>query len=462
VNSAAEQSEIVPNLAPACSLPEFPLANKPRTPSLMNVHEAAQFLGVSESWVRRHALELYPVRVGRLVRFDATLMLRRFSGKQSGSGKPLKQGNERISMLRRYQNGYVYKTGSKLKVWYGMYREDVRKQDGTVARRQRNVRLGTLAELPTKFAAHEELRRRMQIVKAPSVQMTLTELVDKWIESVAPTLKLTTAGVYQKALKARIVPTLGEMPVMQLGKHEIGIFLAEKGRMYSRNTLREIRSSLSRVCAYAVDCGWLEKNPCLGVKLPLGTGKTITRTVLKAEQVTALANRLPEPYSTLVIFLAVTGLRIGEAVGLKWSDFTGDVLHVQRRIYEGKEDSTKTKGSDRKLPIPSLLLERMKDLGGTAWVFRSRNNTPLNPGNILKRYVQPACRDLGITLGGWHDLRHRLTTKLLRSGVAPTATAKILGQSNTRMLEIYDHPETDDFRTPLNEMADELLRNVTK
>jgi hypothetical protein len=29
-------------------------------------------------------------------------------------------------------------------------------------------------------------------------------------------------------------------------------------------------------------------------------------------------------------------------------------------------------------------------------------------------------------------------------------------------LEIYDHPETDDFRTPLNEMADELLRNVTK
>jgi hypothetical protein len=50
---------------------------------------------------------------------------------------------------------------------------------------------------------------------------------------------------------------------------------------------------------------------------------------------------------------------------------------------------------------------------------------------------------------------------MLRSGVAPTATAKILGQSNTRMLEVYDHPETDDFRAPLEEMADELLCDGT-
>jgi integrase len=102
----------------------------------------------------------------------------------------------------------------------------------------------------------------------------------------------------------------------------------------------------------------------------------------------------------LVIFLAVTGLRIGEAIGLKWSDFAGDVLHVQRRVYEGKTDSTKTRSSDRKLPIPTALLERMKALGGTDWVFRSRRNTPLNPGNILKWYVQPVSRELGITLGG--------------------------------------------------------------
>jgi integrase len=44
--------------------------------------------------------------------------------------------------------------------------------------------------------------------------------------------------------------------------------------------------------------------------------------VLSAEQVTAIAERLHEPYATLVLFLYATGLRIGEAAAIKWSDFT--------------------------------------------------------------------------------------------------------------------------------------------
>jgi hypothetical protein len=54
--------------------------------------------------------------------------------------------------LRRYQRGYVYKTGIKtgkrIKVWYGMWREDVKRPDGSISRRQHNVRLGTVSELP--------------------------------------------------------------------------------------------------------------------------------------------------------------------------------------------------------------------------------------------------------------------------------------------------------------------------
>ncbi len=38
----------------------------------------------------------------------------------------------------------------------------------------------------------------------------------------------------------------------------------------------------------------------------------------------------------------MTGLRIGEAIGIKWSDFDDDVLKIQRRIYEGTADETKT------------------------------------------------------------------------------------------------------------------------
>ncbi|PYX98851.1 MAG: hypothetical protein DMG63_10730 [Acidobacteria bacterium] len=140
------------------------------------------------------------------------------------------------------------------------------------------------------------------------------------------------------------------------------------------------------------------------------------RTVLTAEQVNAIAEKLKEPYATLVLFLAATGLRIGEALALKGTDFKNNVLHVTRRIYDGDVEPVKSKRSERKLPIDPLLMARMEKLGKGEWVFRSKTGTPLNQGNALKRHVRPAAEKLGISLGGWHDFRHTLSTKLRRSG----------------------------------------------
>jgi integrase len=130
---------------------------------------------------------------------------------------------------------------------------------------------------------------------------------------------------------------------------------------------------------------------------------------------------------------------------------------------EGKADTTKTKHSDRSLPIPALLLSRMKSLNSKEWVFRSREGTPVNPGNALKRYIRPAAQKLGIALGGWHDFRHTLTTGLLRSGVSPKVVSRILGHSDVEVtLNVYDHPEVEDFRARLDQVANQLLRDVTK
>ena len=87
-----------------------------------------------------------------------------------------------------------------------------------------------------------------------------------------------------------------------------------------------MRVSLGRVLSWAVACDWLDKNPCAGVQLPQAPTK-VQRTILKPEQVIALASKLEEPYTTLVLFLAATGVRISEAVGVQKSDFDGSVLN---------------------------------------------------------------------------------------------------------------------------------------
>jgi integrase len=366
--------------------------------------------------------------------------------------------------LRRYQQGYVYKTGKKIKTWYGMFREDVMRPDGSFLRRQRNVKLGTLSELPTKSAAQQALARHICGLGRTMTELKFSELVDRWRATIVPTIKRTTATYYGNILRAHIVPAFGEKQISAITRFDVESFLAERARMYCRNTLRGMRVSLGRVLSWAVQCDWLKKNPCSGVRLPQA-GERIVRTILTPTQIADIAERLNEPYATLVLFLAITGLRIGEAVGVKRSDFDGDLLRVRRRIYEGKADTTKTKKSARDLPIPDALRSRLFSVSGREWIFESQNSapTPVNPGNALKRYIRPAVRSLGIKIGGWHDFRHTLGTTLRKHGWSAKVRADILGHSSLQVTDgVYDHADQDDFREALGGIASELLRDVTK
>lgn len=135
--------------------------------SLLDVRAVAGMLGVSASWVRRHASQLPCVRVGRMVRFDSSLLFWQLQAKMQG-GKPLKP--ERTDMFFRYQRGFVYQKGRKVKVWYGRIRENVRNPDGQIERRHRNIRL--------------------------------RELSERWEKAEGSTMKTTTLHHYKNALRA--------------------------------------------------------------------------------------------------------------------------------------------------------------------------------------------------------------------------------------------------------------------
>jgi integrase len=422
--------------------------------SLLDVRAVAGVLGVSASWVRRHASQLPCVRVGRMVRFDSSLLFYQLQAKMQG-GKPLKP--ERTDMFFRYQRGFVYQKGRKVKVWYARIREDVRNPDGQIERRHRNIRLGTLDEYPTKSAARNRLSELLK-GSPPKMEMSFRELSERWEKAEGSTMKATTLHHYKNALRAYVLPKFGDRKITEINREDIQTFLAEKARKYSESTLRSMRVVLGLTLGWATNCSWLARNPCSRVKLPKRTGgRRVTRTVLTAGQVNAIAGKLKEPYATLVLFLAATGLRIGEALAIKWTDFKDNVLHVTRRIYDGDVDAVKSKRSERKLPIDPILMERIEKLGRGEWVFRSRTGTSLNPGNALKRYIRPAAKELGISLGGWHDFRHTLSTKLRRSGVHPKVVSDILGHKKVNLaMDVYDRTDVEDFVQPLSLVVNEL------
>jgi integrase len=265
-------------------------------------------------------------------------------------GKSLK--SERGNMTSRFQRGSVIKRG---KVWYGVFREDVKTVMG-LEREQKWVRLGTSAELPTKNAARNKLADLMKD-STPRTDMSFADLTERWEKADGPTLKITTLSKCVALLRQPFLPP---------------------DSSESRMPLHGFFSIQPQFAAHP------------SVRLS---------TALTPEQVNSLSEKLHEPYATLVLFLAATGLRIGEAIAVKWSDFDGNVLHVTRRICDGDVDTVKTGNSARKLPIDPTLIARMRQLGNGEYIFRSREGTPINPGNALRRYVRPAATELGLQIG---------------------------------------------------------------
>jgi integrase len=111
----------------------------------------------------------------------------------------------------------------------------------------------------------------------------------------------------------------------------------------------------------------------------------------------------------------------------------------------------KSKKSVRNLPVDPKLKERMLQIAGSEWIFSSEAGTPVDDGNALRRYIRPACVKLGIKLGGWHDFRHTLTTRLRKAHVHPRVLSDILGHSKVNLaMETYDRSDADDIATALS------------
>lgn len=437
---------------------------------LLSVSEVASRLAVSACWVRRHRGKLGVIYLGRSLRFDPRAVEKVCTSSKSqpivtDAGAPPKPESEMV-MLRRYQRGSVYKIGKRIKVWYGMFRIDQHQPEGGLVRLQRNVRLGTTQELPTKNAAREALQKFLGVERRPSTRMTFTELVERWTAAQVPAMKSSTAQHYEHALRG-LLPVFGDVEVSTLRRHDVERFIQDRAKKYSRSTLRSWRTTLSLVLGYAVDHSWLEKNPVKGVKLPRTencAGRVIDRAVLTPSQVKSLADGLAEPYATLVLLLATTGLRIGEAAGLRWADLCDEELHIRRRIYSGKVDDLKTKNSRRQLPLSSEMIHRLRTLRRSeqdGWIFQASNGSPLNPGNWLRRELRPVATEKEIRFTGWHDFRHFFATRLRRGGAHPKVVSDLLGHAGVMLaMEVYDHPNAADLAAPVHQVLCDVMKSA--
>ncbi|HLX33062.1 MAG TPA: site-specific integrase [Gaiellaceae bacterium] len=316
-------------------------------------------------------------------------------------------------------------------------------------------------------------------------EITFAELAEEWLElrmsSGRRPLRARTASEYRKALDLVLLPRFGRQPVRGIDAERIAglirdlegeglhaIDASRARRPLLEPTITNYLKPLQGVLRLAVRRRIIADNPFAHLTdddRP-AVRKKKQAHVWSDEQLSALlaaSQRLAQKptsyydYTPLLRLTARLGLRLGEVLGLQWTDFdrAGGVLHVRRQwLRTTQYGPTKTDSGTRTIPLPHDLQNELVELRVASRysrdddpIFASRRGTPLGHRNVAQRGFERAAREAGIRGVCFHDLRHAAASRLIAKGVDPVTVAAILGHGDPNVtLRVYSHVFDRDER----------------
>lgn len=267
---------------------------------------------------------------------------------------------------------------------------------------------------------------------ADSGRMTVAEYAKDWLAAIESTIRPSTFHSYSLVMNSYVVPQLGRLRLSGLTPAQLGRFYAElgssggkRGGSLSPTTVRYAHTVLGKALQDAVGWGLVARNVSRAARPPRkATPHMTVWSPAEARRVVELV-RDDRLYALWFLLLA-TGLRRGEAVGLRWADIDleGGVLSVSRAIasVEGVAMEVEPKTARGRRAI-ALDLQRLMHCAGTGSVKL--------PSGSWSAMVGPnRARSSPIRTGG----RCTLTTSQLRVlhrglvGVRPSSTTPLRGR----------------------------------
>jgi integrase len=332
------------------------------------------------------------------------------------------------------------------------------------ATRRARGQAATRAEaLEAMEARKAELAREPEPEVAASAPPTLDEYADRWLSGIASSVEPRTIESYAGMLKRHIRPTLGALVLNAITRGQVKDLLATKRATgLAKSTVRLIRATLSALYTDAVDSELVTANPAARTgrgRTPDAASAAERRQRIKAMSTqqldTFLGAAARDRRAVLWLFLVDTGVRPGEALGLRWEDvdLVARTAHIQRAIERGSRrvKSTKT-GTTRHVDLTPRLVKMLDTLqteterkaleaGREApdLVFPSAEGTPLDGRTVAKRFSTLVGR-AGLPRFSIYDTRHTYASHLLALGAPITYVAAQLGHAKPTMtLQAYAH-----------------------
>jgi len=261
---------------------------------------------------------------------------------------------------------------------------------------------------------------------------------------------------YRRALELHAVPFFGRRRLCEIEPRDLKAFakhVSDTG--LAPATVRNLLAPVRALLATAVEDGLIRFNPSAGLRLAGSRSDTERAKALTGEELAALIEATADEWRLLVRFVAATGLRIGEVVGLRWEhmDLERQRVMVRERRYREQVDRPKSRYGRRDVPLGDGLT---RELGAHRLAthysrdidpfFCTRRGTPHRPENLLRRVLKPAAVQAGVGWAGWHTLRHTCATSLFRAGANAKQVQVWLGHHSPAFtLAVYVHLLPDDL-----------------
>ena len=305
---------------------------------------------------------------------------------------------------------------------------------------------------------------------------------------------------YIKMMESRILPYLGHFKLDKIKPTDIMQFYdllsrdtqiirrknnngKKTGKPLSSKTIVEHHRLLHAMLQRAVYWQMIVANPAERVQPP--KTKKPKRKYYDDEQSKTLVSNLMEltedqfKYKVAIILTVFTGVRLGELMGLEWSDinFKDGIVSINRSSQYLAEKGVftktpKTESSIRDVAIPEFVVtlleeykywyDNQKALFGELWydsnrLFVQTDGKPMHPSTISK-WFEKFVDQIGLPVINFHGLRHTNATLLIAQNIDVSVVAARLGHAQiTTTFNFYVHPIISHNRNAGNALEHLLL-----
>lgn len=323
---------------------------------------------------------------------------------------------------------------------------------------KRGFRLKRDAE---QFAATVEVSKlRGEYVNPADARRTVDSLGADWLARQRGHLKPSSYRPLEVAWRTRVQPRWGVMALGDIRPSEVQAWLAglsegtDGAKAVGATVVIRTHQAFSAIMADAVRDRLIARNPCDGMRLPRKTRKR--PVYLNHGQVEELAVAAGE-HQTLVLLLAYTGLRWGEATGMRVRDLdllrlrpraliTENAVQVGSTIHVGT-----TKGhKQRSVPLARFLVPHLarqcEGKGHEALLFPGPDGEHLERPHTSSGWFDKAVATAGVPRVTPHDLRHTAASLAVSAGANVKAVQRMLGHASAAMtLDLYADLFDDDL-----------------